>query len=280
MNDIVKKLIPSSEAHKQKFIVFASIGLLTAVVLLVMNASLIARSIVCDAALEEPFKRLDLYRTGVANYPSEERKVYLQEKESELQATFSELRKEKLFFDVVTDRDPGTVSPLKFKEALFLVKSEIKEAARKKNIDVVHDFGFSEWEKKLPPTHRLSDLFQALDVVREVGALAIDSEVHAITELTVPEIEEVFYDEEEKSTRYFRRRIEVGLVGEFSQVMRYMQKLLGSDFLFVVQSCEVVTKEAQEKQSKKNEEKIVNKSKRKIESEEIVAYIQFDQILL
>jgi hypothetical protein len=274
MNDIIRKLIPPGAQYKKSFILCGGGAILLAMILLAVAVALFSRSVILDAALEAPYQRFELYRTGSVNFPSAERKTFLSEQEQSVSHVLSEVKESSLFFDTIKESKGETISPLKFKEELFLVKSTLNDRAREKHIAIPRDFGFSEWEKKIPPAHKLADLFQALDTAREIGLLAIDSSVVSVDALSVFELEDAYLDADDEHTKYLKRRIALDVTGDYGAIMGFMRNLFVSDLFFVVSACDFSLKAESE------EEEPIEKQKKRKKKELVNAHFEIEQIFL
>jgi len=278
MNNLFKKLIPKSKKYRRRFVVGGIVGLIVVLCLVAANASLFARSIVLNAALDEPYKRFDSYKNGASNYPSQEREAFLNKQLKSVVKAYSNLQKYPLFLDEISQKNSQGVSSLKFKEALFSVKTELRESARARNITIARDIGFAEWEKKLPPREKLPDLFQALDTIRDLGMLALDAGVKEIKKIYVPELEAISFEQGGNRKKYYTRTIDVEVLGDSAQIMRYLQELHASKFLYVVRQCSLSSRQMDLPDSgeTKNKQQELSRAKR---PQKIVMKISLDQIL-
>jgi hypothetical protein len=243
MNTVIRKLLPRSKTYDRYFLAAGISGLVFVSVLIAVNASLFARSIVSSAQLEEPYRRFEAYQKGIVNYPSPAREEYLLSQAEVIDAVYARLQEQPIFFDSIIKADMQGVSPLKFKEALFLLKSELRAEARAKNVALPRDIGFAEAEHALPTTEKLPDLFNALETTRDIVVRAIQAGVEAIEQIAPFEMEKIQSGRGDTRATYYKRIIDIEIIGDYASIVRYVQSIYDSQYLLSINACSIIARD-------------------------------------
>lgn len=279
MNTLIRTIVPNSKAYDRYFIAAAIVGIVVLAVLAAVNASFLARSMVLNAALDEPYKRFEAYKNGIVNYPSPEREAFLRSQSETIEAVYARLQEYPIFFDSIIKADMKGVSPLKFKEALFLLKSELRESARSQNVVLPKDIGFSEEEQALPDVEKLPDLFNALEVTRDISMRAINAGVEAIERVSPRGLEKTPSGRDEQRALYYRRIIDVDIIGEYASIARYIGSLYDSRYLLSIKVCQLTAREIKDPRESDKKDPAAQTRSGRGSKEALFARIQIEQLL-
>ncbi|MBU1863516.1 MAG: Amuc_1100 family pilus-like protein [Candidatus Omnitrophica bacterium] len=238
MISVLKKLL--SEKKSERYLnIIKGVGVFIILFLIVYVLYAFGNILKVDAALEQFYKQFKAYKTGVHNYPSLERRAFLDEQKRGLEAILTRLREYPIFWDRIIKKDVSSMSPLQFKEELFRVKKELKQKAKDKNTVLCHDIGFERWEKKLPEQSELEGLFQALEIVREIGTIAINANINEIEKIMIfPTVEKPYQQNAHSRTNY-ERDVKIYLNGASLNIVDFLYKVHMSKLLLNIQTMKI-----------------------------------------
>ena len=243
------KIIPNvTRRHNRYYFIIAGFfGLVITLILAVYIIITFGKILTINVSLERSYDRFDTYKRGLQNYPSDDREDFLMNQNKGLESILTQLREYPIFWDKIINIDIATTSPLKFKEELFRIKRTLQKRAEGSGVILSKDIGFSTWEKKLPQPSQLEDLFQALEIVREVSTIAIDSHVHEIEDIYVSEIARIPYTNIDQQQTYYERELRIRLNGKCSNLIQFLYGVHISKILLYVKDMRIYNIHASEK---------------------------------
>ncbi len=203
LNKFVTTVQKSSDTDKKYFVLWGGAFSIIAVLLIVFGIIFLGKNIVLDAELNMPLKKFKMYYRGDKNYPSDERSKYLAEQKEKLDGIYFMLADKGYAGNLLVFEDKiESGAALVFKERLYSVKSYFKNKERNGNFELPDDLGFAEWEEKLPPDYKVSELLWQLDTVKKVLDDIIAVKIKTVSCIRVS-------------------AVSVGLGGKFDIVCRY-----------------------------------------------------------
>ncbi len=239
MVDFKKAFLSVREVEKKFFTIAGCVGIAGILLMCVFCFSLMRNIAGLDETLRELQAQCALYQDGGRNYPSEERNTYLVRQDKGLQSILSQLREFPLFWEKMIKKDVAAIAPLQFKESLFRIKKALAKKAKKYKVELCDDVGFRVWEKKIPKSTHLEDLFQSLEVVEHVAEAAITAQVEAIEEIAVPRIAVIQNGVNVEGAAYYEREVTLRLKGSAESIMFFLRKIHASRLLLRIKKMKV-----------------------------------------
>lgn len=212
------------------------VGILGAIICCAIIAIIFSKIIRLNAELDETIKHFSMYAQGRRNYPTEERKEFLQKQRNELQNIIDDLSKYELAWKKNIEPFVHIDSPLKFKELLFQTKKTLRQKASQKNILLSDDIGFYEWERKLPPQEKIDELGQALTIVEKLINDAIDISVDKVASVSFEPLKKVYVSELEDSF-FYERAFYITITGKYDVIYNYLARTQTGEKVLFVDSC-------------------------------------------
>ncbi len=121
--------------------------------------------------------------------------------------------------------------PLKFKEELYKVQNKIKEAGAAINFQLPFWLGFDKYEHDIPNPADLPFRVKQLDIINEIGNLALVSKVPEILTIEFLEVKRIMADNN-KEILYMEFPVKIVLKCSNESLINFMQKLSVADMPF------------------------------------------------
>ena len=125
--------------------------------------------------------------------------------------------------------------PLKFKEELYKVQNKVKEDGASINFQFPFWLGFDRYEHDIPNPADLPFRVKQLDIIKEIGDIALASKVPEISTVEFLEVKKVTAE----SGLYMEFPVRVVLKCKNDSLINFIQKLSVSDMPFRVDSFKI-----------------------------------------
>lgn len=128
--------------------------------------------------------------------------------------------------------------PLKLKEELYKVQNKIKEAGAAINFQFPFWLGFDRYEHDIPSAADLPYRVKQLDIIKEIGNLALASKVPEISSIEFLEIKRILV-ENSKDLLYIEFPVKVVLKCKNDNLINLLYKFSVSDMPFRIDSFKI-----------------------------------------
>lgn len=132
--------------------------------------------------------------------------------------------------------------PLKFKEELYKIRKKIKEDGAATDFRFPFWLGFDRYEHDIPGSADLPLRVKQLDIIKEIGNLALTSNIPELSNIEYLEAKKIFADTN-KETLYTDFPVKVTLKCKNENLIGFMQKLSVADIPFRVDSFKIKVRE-------------------------------------
>ncbi len=128
--------------------------------------------------------------------------------------------------------------PLKLKEELYKVQNKIKEGGAAINFQFPFWLGFDRYEHDIPSAADLPYRVKQLDIIKEIGNLALASKVPEISSIEFLEIKRVFA-EDNKEILYMEFPVKVILKCRNENLINLLHEFSAADIPFRIDSFKI-----------------------------------------
>jgi hypothetical protein len=241
-------------AYEQQYArYFRGLSLAMIVIVLVLSTIIvinIRKTINISASIKTQEKMMFAYSSGSKNFPSSERETFLRQQEQELTTLMNDFKRYPVVWAGVIPGEGAALSALKFKEEAYQMKKQMKKQAQENNVVLCDDLGFNQWQNNLPPEKTLSELFQAVAVVQEIGSELIKARVSSLEKITISDPVEIGYMQVNPREKYRERTITLKTKGTSSHILSFLHNVTTSPYLLYVRDMTIQKDMPVEKQGK------------------------------
>lgn len=142
--------------------------------------------------------------------------------------------------------------PLKFKEDLFEIQSNMRNRAKAQGLSIKEKalfFGFDKYETEIPLKEDMPDLLIQFQAVRKLTEFMIDSKMRMVEDIEILEPKnKTLLDEEEAYVRVFP--IKLSLEGEWGSLVEFLNYCQKSTLIFVFSDMHIYRGEAKQRSLK------------------------------
>ena len=192
------------------------------------------------AAIEQKKQELKSYKNEGLGYLSGE-KFKLEKQLKYLQSADTDLSG-LLFSKPVSKMAKEAGDPLKFKEELYKVQNKLKEEGSSINFQFPFWLGFDRYEHDIPSSADIPSRVKQLDIVKEIGNIALASKVPEISGIEFLEVKRILGDDN-KEILYLEFPVKVVLKCKNDNLVNFLYKLSVSDIPFRIESFKIKVSE-------------------------------------